>query len=545
MCAYLVCSKIIDTKELKKHLVDILPHYMIPNHFVIIDNIPLTLNHKVDRKALPEPKFNEISTSTKYIKPSTKIEKDLCSVFKTCLDISKIGIEDDIFDYHIDSLDIIQIQTKLLEYNYKLNTQDFYQYRTIKELSKLLENKNIKTICKADTDYLAKVNKSFYKYPNKMRLIKKHHKNILLLGCNGYLGMHLLREFIMQSNSNITCILRSKNNMTAIQRLSKSYEFYFNETLPINRISIIESDITKPHFGLSNEDYENLQGTIDLIINTAANVRYYGDYKKFKEINVDVVQNSIDFCMNNNIELVHISTLGVSGNYLVDHQKNYNEFSENDFYIGQQYDENVYIQTKFEAEKLIYETISKGLLASIIRVGNLTSRYEDGTFQKNFEENAFYNILMMILKYHILPDTMLNEFLEFTPIDYCAKAIYKLVTNVETNKYVFHLFNEHYIQVCDLLKIFKNIGFDTEISSGTKFKEEIIRLSNQYPEENILKGIVNDIDDTLGLSFKATVNQKNINTNSCLKDLNFEWPIIDDEYINKIIEYLRRKKFLK
>ena len=39
---------------------------------------------------------------------------------------------DDIFDYNIDSLDIIRIQTKLLEYNIKLNTQDFYKYRTIK-----------------------------------------------------------------------------------------------------------------------------------------------------------------------------------------------------------------------------------------------------------------------------------------------------------------------------------------------------------------------------------------------------------------------------
>ena len=248
--------------------------------------------------------------------------------------------------------------------------------------------------------------------------------------------------------------------------------------------------------------------------------------------------------MEYGVQLIHISTLGVSGNYLVNHQKNYNVFDENNFYIGQQYDENVYIQTKFEAEKLIYEKSQEGLHASIFRVGNLTSRYSDGGFQQNFENNAFYNILMMILKYHILPNTMINEFLEFTPIDYCAQSILKLIFNMETDKFVFHLFNDNYIQVSDLLKILEKFEFDTTILSGNDFKQRIVALSNQYPEENILKGIVNDLDDTLGLSFSATVNQKNIYTNSCLENLNFEWPEVTEEYIEKIINYLRKKNYL-
>ena len=57
-------------------------------------------------------------------------------------------------------------------------------------------------------------------------------------------------------------------------------------------------------------------------------------YEQFRKINVGVVQNLIEFCMKyHTIELIHISTLGVSGNYLVNHQKNYNQFDENDFYI--------------------------------------------------------------------------------------------------------------------------------------------------------------------------------------------------------------------
>ena len=544
LCAYLVCNKKIDITELKKYLVNILPHYMIPTYFKIIDDIPLTLNHKVDRKALPRISFEEKTVATDFAEPTTTTEKNLCHIFESCLSISKIGTENDIFDYPIDSLDIIRVQTKMLEYNYKLNTQDFYQCRTIKKLALLLENKDSKKENVIDEHALTTVNNSFYKYPTTMKFGKNSYQNILLLGATGYLGIHILYELLQQSNCNITCLIRSKEKEDATQRLNKLYHFYFNKNLPKNRIEVIDTEIIKSHLGLSAKNYKELSNNIDFVINSAANVKYYGNYESFKKINVDVVQNLIDFCMPKHIPLVHISTLGVSGNYLVNHQKNYNDFDENDFYIGQQFDENVYIQTKFEAEKLIYENTSQGLDASVFRIGNLTSRFSDGVFQQNFEANAFYNILMMILKYHILPNTMINQFLEFTPVDYCAKSICKLIFNVKINHFVFHLFNENYISVEDLLKIFETLGFSTNILSGNDFNQKIIALSNEYPEENILKGIVNDLDDNLGLSFHSSVNQKNMYTNSCLEKLNFEWPKIHLDYIEKIIQYLKKKKYL-
>lgn len=54
----------------------------------------------------------------------------------------------------------------------------------------------------------------------------------------------------------------------------------------------------------------------------------------------------------------------------------------------------------------------------------------------------------------------------------------------------------------------------------------------------ILKGLVNDLRDNLELSISASVNQKNLNTNSYLENLNFKWPIITPNYIQKIIDYL-------
>ena len=68
-----------------------------------------------------------------------------------------------------------------------------------------------------------------------------------------------------------------------------------------------------------------------------------------------------------NKRLIHLSSISVSGNYLVKQNNRNINFSENDLYIGQHYTDNVYVHSKFEAEKVIIEYMKKGLNAQILR----------------------------------------------------------------------------------------------------------------------------------------------------------------------------------
>ena len=54
ICAYYVSEKPIDEVELKKYLVSLVPNYMIPNFFMRLNSLPLTVNHKIDKKALQQ-----------------------------------------------------------------------------------------------------------------------------------------------------------------------------------------------------------------------------------------------------------------------------------------------------------------------------------------------------------------------------------------------------------------------------------------------------------------------------------------------------------
>ena len=543
LVAYYTTTKKVDKLELLKYLNSNIPNYMIPNYFIELDDLPLTLNHKVDRSALPEPTKENVILE-EFVSPQSKTEKILHKLIRQELGLSRLSVTYDLFNYNIDSLDIISIQTKLLDENIKLNTQDFYKYRTVKKLAEKIDLENV-DIEQNYSDELITVNNSFLKHKNGYaELQTNNYETVLITGITGYLGIHILNQFLDNSKSKIIAVVRDKNGVSGNTRLKELYKFYFNKKLPLGRITIINTDITKKNLGLNKELYNRLSSKINLIINCAANVHYYGEYEDFKKINIDVPDSLSDFCMQKNIKLVHISTMGVSGNYLVNKEKGFTNFSEDDFFIGQHYNDNIYIQTKFEAEKLLYEKTKNGLNASIIRVGNLTGRFSDGHFQKNISENAFYNILRIILKYRMLPNTMLSQFLEFTPIDLCSNAIYTIITNVNTDRRVFNVFNQNYLSAENLLNILKLLNINVDVISGNEFKDNILKLTKEYPEENILKGVVNDIDNKEGLSFSSTINQQNFATNYYLENSNFVWPIITKDYLNKIIEYIRKNKYI-
>ncbi|MCU0288457.1 MAG: AMP-binding protein, partial [Acidobacteria bacterium] len=102
LCAYIVPGKMGSledapgSKELKEHLARLLPEYMIPLFFVPVEKIPLTLNGKVDRKALPNP---VIKVDGRYIAPRGPVEEKLLEIWHHVLGIEeKIGIADNFFE---------------------------------------------------------------------------------------------------------------------------------------------------------------------------------------------------------------------------------------------------------------------------------------------------------------------------------------------------------------------------------------------------------------------------------------------------------------
>ncbi|GAA5043783.1 amino acid adenylation domain-containing protein [Nocardia callitridis] len=99
----------VDVARVKSALSAALPSYMVPSVFVVLDALPLNINGKIDRKALPEPEFE----ARVFRAPSTPIEEIVASVFAEVLGVERVGADDDFFALGGNSLVATQVAARI------------------------------------------------------------------------------------------------------------------------------------------------------------------------------------------------------------------------------------------------------------------------------------------------------------------------------------------------------------------------------------------------------------------------------------------------
>ena len=290
-----------------------------------------------------------------------------------------------------------------------------------------------------------------------------------------------------------------------------------------------------------------IENDVTTIIHTAAIVKHYGNYDQFNNVNVEGTRNIADFSFKLNKRLIHISSISVSGNYLVKQDNRNTEFSENNLYVGQNYNDNVYVHSKFEAEKIVLEYMEKGLTAQIHRIGILSGRYSDGVFQENISENAFYSRIKSMVTLGEISETMLDQEIEFTPIDICARDIVALAKNSITDNKIYHLFNHNFIKIRDIVQVLNSLDFNIKIVSSNDFQNRILELSKGENSKALL-GIINDFDysnkDNISINYNFSVSITSEYTQKYLHLLKCDWNETSKNYIRKLILYMKKVKFI-
>jgi len=159
LCAYFVSNDEFDASILKEYLLGVLPEYMIPSYFVKLKIIPLTLNGKIDRMALPEPDKNSIIKIDKYIAPRNKIEKDITRIWEEILCLDNIGIDDNFFSLGGHSLKAITTTLKIQkELNVDISVSELFRTPTIRKIAEYISN--AENFAYSDIDLLEK--KDYY-----------------------------------------------------------------------------------------------------------------------------------------------------------------------------------------------------------------------------------------------------------------------------------------------------------------------------------------------------------------------------------------------
>jgi amino acid adenylation domain-containing protein len=116
LVAYFVpsTSSVITATQMRRHLANVIPEYMIPSAFVHMDAIPQTPNGKTDRLRLPVPSHQRPELDVVYTPPSTDTEKALARIWSEVLVIDDVGIHDNLFELGADSLLASKIAVRVL-----------------------------------------------------------------------------------------------------------------------------------------------------------------------------------------------------------------------------------------------------------------------------------------------------------------------------------------------------------------------------------------------------------------------------------------------
>jgi amino acid adenylation domain-containing protein len=137
LAAYVICNGNITPIELKEHLRDKLPDYMIPQSLVAIKEFPLTQNGKIDRGALLKLEIPSQQGGSR-IPPANEMERRISQVWERFLPAEKVGVEDNFFDLGGHSLLATQVVWKLRETLPALTLLELFTYPTIRSLARHL-----------------------------------------------------------------------------------------------------------------------------------------------------------------------------------------------------------------------------------------------------------------------------------------------------------------------------------------------------------------------------------------------------------------------
>ena len=271
----------------------------------------------------------------------------------------------------------------------------------------------------------------------------------------------------------------------------------------------------------------------------AACVKHFAADDVLERINVQGVENLIDFCKNNGRRLIQISTVSVAGEGSDGVPPMSRVFCENDLYIGQNIT-NEYIRTKFLAERAVLEAVSEGLDGKVVRVGNLMSRNSDGEFQINFITNGFLRSLRGYAAVGKFPMGGMHEVAEFSPIDSTALAVLRLA-QTDRRFTVFHACNSHHIYMADLIYAMRSYGFRIDIVRDEDFEAAVKEFAKTGQDSDAVSGLIAYTSHNENEIY--TIDYSNRFTAQVLYRLDYKWPVTDDRYLENAIAALDRLTF--
>ncbi|WP_409236584.1 amino acid adenylation domain-containing protein [Streptomyces sp. PA5.6] len=126
----------LEIRSVRDHLAQALPDYMRPASLLVLDELPLTVNGKVDRAALPAPDFAARATGREA---RTETERVLCALFAEVLGLERVGVEDGFFELGGDSISSMQLASRARRAGFVVTPRQVFEEKTPEGLAAVVQ----------------------------------------------------------------------------------------------------------------------------------------------------------------------------------------------------------------------------------------------------------------------------------------------------------------------------------------------------------------------------------------------------------------------
>ncbi|MGK7927162.1 MAG: amino acid adenylation domain-containing protein, partial [Spirulina sp.] len=447
--------------QLREFLQTQLPEYMIPSIFMPLKALPLTPNGKTDRRALPEPPNTRPLLDKTFVSPETAIQKKLAKIWSQILGLEKIGIHDSFPELGGHSLLTVQLLSQIeAEFRVEISLIEFLQDPTLDGLANALLSRQ-----KSDDRPLT-VDKAFAIdihqdtvldptiYPRKMFLgSRAEPEHIFLTGVTGFLGAFFLQELLKQTDAKIYCLVRAKKLADGKHRLQQNLKRYllWEQTWDSRLIPVL-GDLTKPMFGLANEEFRELAHGMDVIYHCGAFINLIYPYSVLRKPNVLGTREVLRLASQGRVTPIHfISTFDV---FLSPHYSQRDVLYEEESILHPEQLANGYAQSKWVAEQLLLTARERGIPASIYRLPMISGHSQTGVANP---EDLLSRFITGTIQLGSAP--LLDRPLSMIPVDYVNKAIVHVSRQPESLNKVFHFSNPHPLPCDRFVKTLREMGY--------------------------------------------------------------------------------------
>ncbi|MEU8698962.1 thioester reductase domain-containing protein [Streptomyces sp. NPDC048680] len=292
-------------------------------------------------------------------------------------------------------------------------------------------------------------------------------REILLTGASGFLGAFLLRDLMRTTTARIHCLVRGTGEQEAYERLRTGLEWYrVWDAVDEDRLDVVVGDLAQERLGLTEERFDDLARTVDVIYHAGASVHWLKPYEALRDANVYGTREVLRLAARHRtVPVHHVSTVGVFEGpvtpgaplRVTDPTGPYEALPSG------------YLRSKWVAEQVIGLARERGLPVSVHRVDVISGDRDNGACQTR---DFVWLSLKGLLQAGIVPAGAEGRF-HLLPVDYVSAAILGVSTRPEGAGGTYHLFNRSSLGLGDCVRYLRRLGYRLEEADPEEWRTAV------------------------------------------------------------------------